>query len=692
MIQRDRLAAAERLLTQLAHEIRNPVANVRNCLEILRRRVHTDPEAREFADMAIDELLRMHELAEQMLDLHRPRDPTVRECDAGIVAREVASLMRVGLRDQEIEVSVTAEESAEAAVPPDTLKQILLNVTQNACEAMHAAGGVHLDVHREPQAVVVEVQDDGPGIHEEVLPRIFDPFFTTKSSVDGVGLGLFTAEGLLRGAGRSYNRVQPGRRHGRDLPNRASCSGHGRSQGRSRGGGLMGAGRLLLVDDDRAFRRSTGALLEQDGHDVAEASNASEAVEALKARTFDLILLDLRMPGLDGIRLVEVLREWGEDVPILMISGFGSVEAAVQAIHTGADDFLTKPVEPAVLSARVSELLERRPVTDGSQENTGGIVGRSPSIKRVFAAIERVAGTDTTVLIGGETGTGKELVARAIHDGSPRAQGPFLAVNCAALSEGVLESELFGHLKGAFTGAMRDREGLFQSADGGTLLLDEIGDMAPAMQHRLLRVLQEREVTPVGGAHPDSRGCAHHRRHQPRPQGRRRGGGVPRGPFLRLNVFRIDLPPLRERRSDLPLLVEHFLRNRGSAEAGAFVTSCSPLAMRKIQGYHWPGNVRELFAALESAQIQAGGGRVEAQHLPEEVRTAGGAGPSPLERYRHGGTMADERAAIEIALEEAEGQRSRAAEILGMGRTTLWRKMRTYGFIVEGDDSPDDSE
>ena len=200
-IQRDRLAAAGRLLTQLAHEIRNPVANVRNCLEILRRRVHTDPEARDFADMAIDELLRMHELAEQMLDLHRPRDPTETECDAATVAREVASLMRVGLRDQDIEVSVTAEESAEAALPPDTLKQILLNVTQNACEAMRTAGDVHLDVHREPQAVVVEVQDTGPGIQAEVLPHIFDPFFTTKASVDGVGLGLFTAEGLLRGAG-----------------------------------------------------------------------------------------------------------------------------------------------------------------------------------------------------------------------------------------------------------------------------------------------------------------------------------------------------------------------------------------------------------------------------------------------------------------------------------------------------------
>ncbi len=454
----------------------------------------------------------------------------------------------------------------------------------------------------------------------------------------------------------------------------------------------MGAGRLLLVDDDRAFRRSTGTLLAQDGHEVAEAANASEAVDALKERSFDLILLDLRMPGLDGIRLVEVLREWGEDVPILMISGFGSVEAAVQAMHTGADDFLTKPVEPSVLSARVSDLLERRPVADGGADSPGGIIGRSPAIKGVFDAIERVAGTDATVLIGGETGTGKELVARAIHDASPRSQRAFLAVNCAALSDGVLESELFGHLKGAFTGAVRDREGVFQSADGGTLLLDEVGDMAPAMQHRLLRVLQEREVTPVGGAHPipvDVRIIAASNRDLKTAVAE---GAFREDLFYRLNVFRIDLPPLRERRSDLPLLVEHFLRGRGSSEAGAFATSCSPFAMRKIQGYHWPGNVRELFAALESARIQAGGDRVEAQHLPQEVRTADGAGPSPLERYRHGGTLADERAAIEIALEEAEGQRSRAAEILGMGRTTLWRKMKAYGFIVEGDATPEDSD
>ena len=449
-------------------------------------------------------------------------------------------------------------------------------------------------------------------------------------------------------------------------------------------------GRLLLVDDDRAFRRSTGALLRQDGHEIAEAADASEAVAALKENKFDLILLDLRMPGLDGIRLVETLREWGEAIPILMITGFGSVEAAVQAMQAGADDFLTKPVEPAVLSTRVSELLERRPVGDLAAANPGGMVGRSPAIRKVFEAVAQVANTDATVLIGGETGTGKELVARAIHDSSSRAEEPFLAVNCASLSEGVLESELFGHLKGAFTGAVRDRPGLFRAATGGTLLLDEIGDMAPAMQHRLLRVLQEKEVTPVGGSRPvtvDVRIIAATNRdlREEVTEGRFR-----EDLFYRLNVFRIDLPALRERRSDLPLLVEHFLRKRATSESHVGVATCSPLAMRKIQGYSWPGNVRELFAALESAWIQAAGGRLEAQQLPPEVRAGGGQGPFTLERYQHDGTNADERAAIEIALEEAGGLRSKAAEILGMGRTTLWRKMKAYGFVVDGDEPTDE--
>ena len=229
----------------------------------------------------------------------------------------------------------------------------------------------------------------------------------------------------------------------------------------------MSPAHLLLVDDDRGFRRSTAALLRQDGYRVDEAEDALEAKQRLDANRFDLVLLDVRLPGLDGIELVEVLRRWGQTTPVLMISGFGTVESAVGALHAGADDFLTKPVEPEVLSARVEQLLARRPRLDrGTVENPEGIIGRSAALRAALETIRQAAPTDSTVLIQGETGTGKELAARALHALSPRHDGPFVAVNCASLSPGVVESELFGHIRGAFTGAIQDRAGFFESAEG----------------------------------------------------------------------------------------------------------------------------------------------------------------------------------------------------------------------------------
>lgn len=441
--------------------------------------------------------------------------------------------------------------------------------------------------------------------------------------------------------------------------------------------------RLLLVDDDRAFRLSTAELLRQDGHEVVGVADGAEAVDALRDRPFDLVLLDVRLPGIDGLGVVEALRRWGENVPILMISGFGTVDSAVQALHLGADDFVTKPVDPDVLSHRVADLLERRPGAELTESTRfGEMIGHSAAMRKVFELLRRVAPTEATALVTGETGTGKELAARAIHSHSRRSAGPYVAVNCASLAEGLLESELFGHVRGAFTGAVGDKPGLFEAAAGGTLFLDEIGDVSPALQQRLLRALQEREIRRVGAVQStrvDVRIVAATSRELRTEiaEGRFR-----EDLFYRLNIFPVHLPPLRERRGDIPLLVERGLDAIQQARPEYARLSCSPFAMRMLRAYDWPGNVRELFAALEQASIRTDRPRIEAQHLAAEIRAAT-PGQDPGARYHLEHADGDERAAIEAALQEAGGSRTRAAEILGMGRTTLWRKMKEYGIETE---------
>lgn len=298
-------------------------------------------------------------------------------------------------------------------------------------------------------------------------------------------------------------------------------------------------------------------------------------------------------------------------------------------------------------------------------------------MRNVFDAIRSVAPTETTVLVTGETGTGKELVARAVHQMSDRNAQPFIPVNCSSLAEGVLESELFGHVRGAFTGATRDKQGLFVAADHGTIFLDEIGDMGLRLQQGLLRVLQEQEVTPVGATRPrevDVRVvAATHRDLQKETE----TGRFREDLFYRLNVFHIDLPPLRERRGDIPLLIEAALQRLRRRPQGEQRLTCSPFAIRLLRAYGWPGNVRELISVLESASIRASGNRIEAQHLPETVRSC--SSDQPVEerpRYRTRSAEADEREAILAALREARGVRTQAAQLLGMSRTTLWRKMQ----------------
>jgi DNA-binding NtrC family response regulator len=448
--------------------------------------------------------------------------------------------------------------------------------------------------------------------------------------------------------------------------------------------------RILIIDDDRAFRVGTGALLADEGYDVDAEPGGDQGLDRLRRERYDMVLLDLKMQGRTGLSVLEELRGSGNDVPVLMLTGFATVDSAVQALKLGADDYITKPCDNAVLRGKIRSVLARREPVLGA--GAARVVGNTTRIRDVLRAIARVASTESTVLLRGATGTGKEVIARAIHEESPRRSKPFIAVNCSALAEGLLESELFGHARGAFTGAVGERKGMFEEANGGTLFLDEVGDVSPGMQARLLRVLQEREIVRVGTSRSvpvDVRVvAATHRDLEAMVE----DGRFRKDLYFRLKVFQIRVPELRDRVDDIPPLAAAALaRWNEKVEPSRRIGGISDEAMEVLAAYDWPGNVRELMTSIEYACIVCDGKRILACHLPEEVREGpqptaaavngdakkGEARPEP-KRYQAPDANA-EREAIEAALKEANGNRTRAAAALGMGRTTLWQKLKEYG-------------
>jgi two-component system response regulator AtoC len=449
---------------------------------------------------------------------------------------------------------------------------------------------------------------------------------------------------------------------------------------------MQPSARILIIDDDRAFRIGTGALLADEGYQVDAAESGNEGLERLRGERFHLVLLDLKMEGRTGLSVLEEIRRSGIRVPVLMLTGFATVDSAVQALKLGADDYLTKPCDNDMLRSKIRAILAaREPVLGAASER---IVATAPEMREVLKSIERVASTESTVLLRGATGTGKELVARAIHEESPRRSHSFVAVNCSALAEGILESELFGHARGAFTGAVSERKGLFEEASGGTLFLDEIGDVSPAMQAKLLRVLQEREVTRMGtnrAVKVDVRliAATHQDLERMVENGRFRADL-----YFRLKVFQIRIPDLRDRPGDVPALTAAAVArwNDSVSTPSRRVAGCSEETLQMLQAYDWPGNVRELMAAIEYACIVCEGNRILPCHLPPEIVESGGE-PEEAAEERTGEASRryqapdpeEEREIIRQALQEAQGNRTRAAAALGMGRTTLWQKLKAYG-------------
>ncbi len=442
---------------------------------------------------------------------------------------------------------------------------------------------------------------------------------------------------------------------------------------------------VLVVDDEKNTREGLRWALEGPDVEVITAANGLEALELLRQYPVDLVITDLRMPELDGMELLKRIRLEMPEIPVIILTGHGSVENAVEAMKDGAVDYLQKPVNIDELMLRVERVrreqrVERENVELRERVQTlyafENIVGRSAAMQEVFEKIKMVAPTRASVLIYGESGTGKELVANAIHQNSPRRNKPFIKVNCGALPLTLLESELFGHEKGAFTGAVATRRGRFELANGGTLFLDEISETAPEFQVKLLRVLQEGEFERVGGTQTikvDVRilAATNKRLDQLVKEGKFR-----EDLYYRLKVVEIDLPPLRERPEDIPLLIEHFLEEF-SRYYGKPKPKVHPAVITALQNYHWPGNVRQLRNVLEGAFVMSSG-EITLKHLPPEIHSQEG-----RENYIRVPVTASmeeaERLLIQAALAFNRGNRAKTARQLGLGRKTLYRKMAEYG-------------
>jgi DNA-binding NtrC family response regulator len=442
--------------------------------------------------------------------------------------------------------------------------------------------------------------------------------------------------------------------------------------------------RILIVDDEFSPRDSLCQWFRKDGYEVQAAQNAAEALRAMEEHRYEVVLLDIKMPGMDGMELQERLRRIDPQAAIIMITAFASVDTAVRALKQGAFDYVTKPVDPDELSHLVLRAVEQRRLREENvqlRETIDGlvtvdqIVGESAPMRKVMEQVEHVAKTDSTVLILGESGTGKEIIARAIHANSKRRYFPIVAVNCGALPEGLLESELFGHEKGAFTGAQYRRKGKIEMADGGTLLLDEVGAVDPKTQVDLLRVLETKELTRLGGMRSvavDFRViCATNQDlKQAVAEGRMREDF-----FYRINVFTIELPPLRDRRSDIPALAFHFVR-RFAQQMDNRVSGISPEAMERLTAYDWPGNVRELSNAIERAMVVGTPPEIRPEDLP--LRAA------PGTETAVGESLADvERRHIAAVLEHTGGNITQAANILKVDRVTVYNKIKKYGLRGE---------
>jgi DNA-binding NtrC family response regulator len=459
----------------------------------------------------------------------------------------------------------------------------------------------------------------------------------------------------------------------------------------------MPAEKILIVDDEQSMAQFLAIVLRKEGYQVSTVQNGRDALDKVKSEAFDVVITDIRMPGMDGIQLLQGIKKHDPGLPVVIMTAYASQQSAIDAVNLGAFQYLIKNAKNDEIKLVVRNAIEMRKVRVENQylkrelrrgHDEKVIIGSSEEMLRVFKMVEKVADSEATILIQGESGTGKELIAREIHYRSRRNSGPFVSINCGAIPRDLLESNLFGHVKGSFTGAVRDAQGMFQVAEGGTFFLDEVGEMPLATQVKLLRALQEREIIPVGGTQPVKVDCRLVAATNAELEREVAEGRFRADLYYRLNVIPIKLPPLRQRRDDIPLMVDHFLKR--NAAAGNSTKTVAKEALDLLMKYDWPGNVRELENVLERAMILDEGGTIGPEDLPDMIRFG----------ESHRGTLVIDSPTL--TLEELEKeyilkvlnytrwQKKRASELLGINASTLYRKLIAYGVEKPGGERDDE--
>ena len=757
-LRTEKQASLDELTATFAHEIRNPIAAAKSLVQQMGEDP-TSHENVEYAKVALDELARVERSVSHLLKYAKEEDYKFENVNLAWVLDGALTQMRSKLEANSVAVSRAYLSGPTVRADADKLRQVFSNIIDNAIDAMESTTGerrLEFAIQNNGAGMAaVRIRDNGCGIADDKIAKIFNPFYTSKTN--GTGLGLGVAKKVIdshRGTIEVHSKVGQGTEfvlaiplsdsvrdnddvvqssaESPDIVGEAAAepapqnnAGNNNSGAATTpiiplaAGGAVRAdleatklkGRLLVVDDERGIVIALKGLFTKEGYEVETAESGEEALEKVKAGLFHVIITDLSMKGMSGLELLKHVRELDPACAVLMITAFGTQRIAVEAMKAGAEDYLPKPfdndelrmkvrkvMETQLLKREHNQLLEQVRLETGVFEN---MVGRSRAMMRVFETIDKVAPTDVTVLIRGESGTGKELVARAIHFRSPRARKPFIAVNCAAFSRELVESELFGHEKGAFTGAVARREGKFEAANGGTLFLDEIGDMALETQAKLLRVLQEQVFERIGGNQPLSVDVRIIAATNQDLEAMIEQGKFREDLYYRLKVVEVRVPPVRERREDVPLMVQHFIaeaRQRFSAPE----KQLTPEAMRACVEAPWKGNARSLKAAIEQAVILSSGANITPEDLFAGSEPEGDHASAPAANASNHVAAASDNGESAMTFREAKekfvgdwerdffvralratgGNISRAAERTGMYRQSFQQKMRELGITL----------